>query len=126
MEGSPNDSIKLEPGKLRGYEPNGPSFEEPVRLTPEEYAMVVNFKNQKQGVTSGAHPSQVPLPTPVHSTSAGSQSVSVPSAPGYQTVTIPDALAHPPRDANALKPRTSRTSTRSRQRWTYSRTKSHV
>jgi hypothetical protein len=64
-----------------------------VRLTPEKYAMVFNFRNQQQRVASGTHPSQVPLPTtPVHMTSAGSQAVSVPSAPGYQTVTIPHAL----------------------------------
>jgi hypothetical protein len=94
MEGSTNDSIKPEPGRLTGYEPNKPTLEEPVRVTPEEYAMLVNFRNQQQGVTSGTHPSQVPLPTtPVHATSAGSQAVSVPSAPGYQSVTIPDTLA---------------------------------
>jgi hypothetical protein len=87
MEGSPNDSIKLGPERVTVYEPNGPTLEEPVRLTPEEYAMLVNFRNQQQGVTSGTHPSQIPLPsTPVHSTSAGSQAVSVPSAPGYLTV----------------------------------------
>jgi len=94
MEGSSSDSMKREPGILTGYEPNGPNLEEPVRLTPEEYSMLMSFRNQQQGVASGTHPSQVPLPsTPVHSASAGSQAVSVPSAPGYQTVTIPDALA---------------------------------
>jgi hypothetical protein len=92
MEVSPNDSIKSEPGISTGYESNGPTLEEPVRLSPEEYAMVANFRNQ-QRVASRTHPSQVPLPTtPVHSTSAGLQAVGVPSVPGYQTVTTPDAL----------------------------------
>jgi hypothetical protein len=44
--------------------------------------MLVNFRNQR--VASGTRPSQIPLPP---------SPKSVASAPGYSTVTIPDALA---------------------------------
>ena len=81
MEGPGNDNVKSDPDMSRGYEPNGPTLE-PVQLTAEEYTMLVNFRNQR--VASGTRPSQIPLPP---------SPKSVPSAPGYSTITIPDALA---------------------------------